>query len=82
MTETISVMRFDSDEPEHILRDALSQCAEMRSRGAEPYLVLLIGEENEMPQMGRTPMYATHLAACSARLELEMHEIMRELYSE
>jgi len=82
MTETVSAMRFGCERPEDILRDALAQCAEMRSRGVEPYLIVLLGEDDHLPKLGRTPMFSSELLACAMRVHVEAEDHIREIYSE
>ena len=84
MTEAakVSALRFGSDKAEDMLRDALSQCAEMRSRGVEPYLIVLLGEDDHLPQLGRTPILSSELLACAMRVHVEAEDHIREIYSE
>lgn len=76
----VVAMRLGGSTPEDILRDALSQCREMRARGKEPYLVVLIGEDEHLPQIGRTSMFTSDMLACSMRLQIEAQDHMRDTY--
>ncbi len=81
-SDNISVIRFGACEAELMLREALAQCAEVRSRGKEPYVVVMMGEDEHLPTIGRTTMFGSDLTACAMRLQIEAQEHMRELYSE
>lgn len=82
MSGEARILRFrgNVDSAEGVLRDALSECAAIRADGKEIFLVLLMGEEQCLPSIGRTPMFTTDLLACSARLQIEAMESIREFY--
>ena len=80
MTETVSVMRFGGKTPEELLREALSECAEIRSRGEEPYILVMLGEGDSMPQLGFTSLRSTILLACAMRIHIEAEDHVREIY--
>ena len=82
MPNDVLAMRFGSIEAEGILRDALSQCSEIRARGKTPYLVVLLGEDEHLPQLGRTQMFTVDMLSCAKRLEIEATEHFREMYEE
>lgn len=82
MKENVRAMRLGGIEAEGLLRDALSQCAEMRARGKTPYLVVLLGEDEHLPQLGLTKMLSVELLACAMRVHQAADDSMRELYEE
>lgn len=74
-------LQAETEEPEQILRNALARCAEIRSRDAIPYAIVLIGEQGDLPMCVSTPLLASDLAACGARLQIAVHERFTEVYS-
>lgn len=82
MNEKVLAMRFFSEDAEGILRGALSQVCEIKARGKSPYLVVLLGEDDCLPQIGRNMMMTTDLLACASRLQLEADDVMREMYTD
>lgn len=80
--ETTNVFQFvrEGFDPETILRNLLAGCAEIRSRGREPYFIVLFGETEMLPIMTRTKMLNAEAAACLVRLELEVHRMFRTTY--
>ena len=78
----VTALQFGAGQAEDLLRGALAQCAEMRSRGVEPYLIVLLGEDDHLPQLGRTPMLSSEILACAMRVHVEAEDHIREIYSE
>jgi len=69
------------ESAEDMLRDALSDCSEVRSRGGTPHVFILVAEdpsEARLPGFYRTGMSVSDLLACAATVnvianrELEM----------
>lgn len=58
------------DTGEDILRDCLSEFAEMRSRGQEPRVVVLYLSDHCQPGMRRNSMTLNDLAACEKILSV------------
>lgn len=74
-------LQHSTEEPEQILRNALARIAEIRSREAIPYLIVLMGEQAELPMCASSPLLASDLAACGARLQIAVHDRFSEVYS-
>ncbi len=53
---------------EDMLNAALAECAETRSRGKVPDVIVMILEEGCFPGLFRTPMLLNDLAACQVLL--------------
>ena len=61
-------------EAEEILRDALAEVAEIRSRGKEPQVIILYLEEDGAPGLGRSAMKLDSLTLCAAVLNAAVHQ--------
>lgn len=82
MPDRVGCIQIATDKPEQILRNALARCAEIRSEGREPYVVVLCAADRDLPAMANSPMFTADVAACAARLQLFALDHMRETYEE
>lgn len=82
MTDTVLPLQRPTEEPEQILRNALARCAEIRSRGAEPYVIVMMAQNHELPMFVRSWIFTEDIAACSVRMQIEAIDHLRETYAE
>lgn len=82
MSDAVIPMQRTTEEPEQILRNAMARCAEIRSRGKEIYMIVMMAEDHELPMFAQTWIFTEDMAACALRVQLAALGHMRETYSE
>lgn len=80
MSAPVSSLQRPTQEPEQILRNALARCAEIRATGVEPYVVVMLGADHELPSFAMSPILSHDLSACAMRCHLAALDHVRDVY--
>lgn len=61
----VRVLAAEGKTAEDMLRTTLAECAESRSRGKVPQVLVMVLDEGCVPGVWRTPMTLNDLSACA-----------------
>lgn len=78
----VHAMIRDLGDAESILRNALSRVSEIRSRGLEPEVIVMVVEADCVPAMARTDMLMSQLASASVVLQHETFGTFTDFYND
>ena len=78
----VRALILDGSSAEDMLRAGLAECAETRSRGKEPQVMVMILEDGCPPGIYRTPMILNDLSACATLMQVISNRAFMEWLEE
>ncbi len=68
----------EAKTPEDLLRNALAECAETRSRGEFPHVLVMIVDDHPVPGLFYSAMSVKEFSACAQMASFLADEVIRQ----